>query len=391
MTSRPNPTREILHFIAGLETGGAEMALYRLVKSGPLAVFRHRIISLSTEGDVGPLITRTGARVETLGMPRSGTPPLKSFMRVLAAARRPETAIIQGWMYHGNLAATLAWVGAARRLPLVWNIRHSIYDLGWEKPRTARIVRSSALLSRLPQAIIYNSVVSAEQHERLGYVHWRRHVVPNGFDLSLFRPDPAARSRLLASLALPEDALLIGLIARYHPHKDHDCFLDAAAQVAMRMPQARFVMAGAGVDRENGHLASRVAALGLDQRVVMLGQRSDVPALLAGLDIVCLSSRSEGFPNVIGEAMACGVPCVVTDVGDAGWLVGDTGFVVPPMDAGALAQGIMRLAGLSPVERAAWGARARERIKENFSLDAVAQHFRCLYDKLLTDRVQTAA
>ncbi|HEX6977942.1 MAG TPA: glycosyltransferase [Alphaproteobacteria bacterium] len=391
MSAPPNQTREILHFIAGLETGGAELALYRLVTSGPLAVFRHRVISLSTEGDVGPLIARTGALVETLGMPRAGRLPLKSVMRILSAARRPETAIIQGWMYHGNLAATLAWFGAAGRCPLVWNIRHAIYDLGWEKPRTARIVRSSALLSRLPRAIIYNSAAGAGQHERLGYLHRRRHVIPNGFDLSLFRPDPAARSRLLTELALPEDALLVGLVARYDPHKDHDCFLDAAAQVASRMPQARFIMAGAGVDRENGHLTSRVAALGLDQRVVMLGRRSDVPALLAGLDIACLSSRSEGFPNVVGEAMACGVPCVVTDVGDAGWIVGDTGCVVPPMDAGALAQGIMRVASLSRAERAAWGARARERIKENFSLDAVARQFRSLYDDLLMDRGQAAA
>ena len=264
--------------------------------------------------------------------------------------------------------------------------------LAAERGLTATTVRLGALFSRGPAAIIYNSRVAAAQHEAIGYCAARRAIIPNGFDCRRFRPDERAREEVRAELRVSREALLVGLIARFHPVKDHATFLQAAAQVARAHPAVRFLLAGTGVTGEQPGLRKLVAEHRLRDRVFLLGERSDVPRLTAALDIACSSSWIEGFSNTIGEAMACGVPCVATGDGDTtAELVAGTGLMVPPRDPAALAQAILRLIDAGAEQRQQLGQAARQRIESEFSLPSIARRYEDLYQAYVEGAAQPPA
>jgi glycosyltransferase involved in cell wall biosynthesis len=263
-----------------------------------------------------------------------------------------------------------------KKAPVIWNIRQTVYDLRNERWLTAKLIRLGARLSSRPAAIIYNSQTSAAQHEELGYGAEKRVIIPNGFDCQFLRPDEAARKAVRAELGVTDDNILIGLVARYHPMKDHAGFLRAAAIVAQARPLSRFVLAGTGISAKQTELAELLKQNGLQGRVTLLGERSDIPQLNNAFDIACSASAwGEGFSNSIGEAMACGVPCVVTDVGDSAYIVGDTGLVAPPREPQAFANAIVRLIDMGAAGRKKLGAKARKRIETEFSLPAVVQKY----------------
>lgn len=369
----------VLHIITGLATGGAETMLRKLLSGMDGRQFEAHVVSLGQGGRLAEEIRSLGIPVTELGM-ASGRPSLGAALALCRLARQFRPQIIQGWMYHGNLAAWLAWHAAGRKAALVWNIRQSLEDLAWEKAGTRAVIRFCARRSAGVSRILYNSETSRLQHEAIGYPSARGMTIPNGFETEIFRPDPEAGLRLRAELKLPDEALLIGLVARYHPMKDHRNFLEASALLSARNPLAHFVLAGREVDDNNVELRDQVSRLGLAGKVFLLGERRDVPALMAGFDVVATSSsNSEGFPNVIGEAMSCGVPCVVTDVGDSAHIVGDTGFVVPPADASALAQAWFELLSMAPEKRLALGERARQRVLQLYSLAQTARRYEALY------------
>lgn len=385
LTAAPSarPIR-IAFVITGLAVGGAEMMLWKLLSRMDRAQFEPTVISLSGQAvEMLPAFQALGIRCEVLGWRASHHAITR--MRPLAhTLRRLAPDVVQGWMYHGNIAATMAVRFARLDVPVLWNIRATLMERRHEKAATALIIRLGGLLSSSPARIINNSASSAAEHEqRRGYRAAKRVILPNGFDTDRFRPSPAARSALRRELRLAEDALLIGLIARYHPMKDHRTFLQSAALVAQRHPDAQFVMAGEGVDGANDALNALISEMGLGGRLHAIGPREDVHVVSAALDIqVSSSSSGEGFPNVIGEAMASGVPCVVTDVGDSADVVGEIGVSVPPRDPQALADGIARLIELGPEARATLGLRARARAIERFSLDAVVRRYEALYRQL---------
>lgn len=375
----------ILHVITGLDTGGAETMLLKLLTVHVSAGVECAVVSLGGEGTLGPRIGALGVPVLGLGLSRRMPNPA-ALLTLLRFVRRFDPQLIQGWMYHGNLAASLAGLGTRRRVPVNWSIRQSLYDLAAERPATAILIRLGARLSRRPAAIIYNSETSAAQHEALGYAATDRHVIPNGFDCDAFRPSEATRQRVRAALGIAEDAVVIGLIARWHPMKDHRTFFEAAAPVAARHPSARFLLAGSGISADEPGLTQLIAEHGLQSRVLLLGERADVAELTAALDIACsASARGEGFANVIGEAMASGVPCVVTDVGDSARIVGATGIVVPARAPAALADAIGGLIDAGPERRRELGAAARRRVETEFSLPAVAERYLELYRRQVAD------
>jgi len=177
------------------------------------------------------------------------------------------------------------------------------------------------------------------------------------------------------------EALLVGVIGRHHPMKDQANFLRAAGQISKRYREAHFLLAGRGVDVDNRTLLKLIEELKLDDHVHLLGERTDIARLVAALDIFCLSScYGESFPIIVGEAMSCAVPCVVTDVGDSAWMVSDTGRVVPPRDTGALAAACEEFLDIGPAGRQAIGAAARSRVTELFSLPSVVARYEELYE-----------
>lgn len=370
----------ILHIISGLSLGGAEVSLVKLLKHLNGGRYEHSVISLTNLGPMAEEIASLGIPVEALGLSRRFPNPL----HVVALAqriRRETPDIIDAWMYHSNVAAVASrFVG--RKIPIIWNIRHSLHHIRSEKSNTAFAIRIGKYLSKYADRIVYNSEVSFLQHREYGYCDARSAVIPNGFDCEMYRPLPGSRNEIRAALGLPAQSLLIGHIARYHPMKDHANMLRAAALVAGRIDNAHFIFIGHGVDSNNQEMGRLIIENGLSNRVHLLGDRNDLNKVLPAMDLVVSSSYGEGFPNVVAEAMACGVPCVVTDVGDSAAVVGDTGLVVEANDSNGLAEGIKFFATMNCENRCGFGKRARDRIKENYSIQKTVSFYKQLYSNV---------
>ena len=374
----------VCHIITGLYTGGAEMMLYRLLAATDRCRYEPTVISLIDQGAVGERIRALDIPVHTLELNRSSG-ILAGPVRLLSLLRSLQPDLIQGWMYHGNLAATFA--GFLTGAPTVWGIHYSLYDPASERLGSRAIIELSRWLSGRPTATVYVSHISAEQHAAHGFQDRDRRIIPNGFDGEVHRPDTASRDRFRAEIGAHESEFLVGLIARYHPMKDHANLLRAASTLTGLSPRIRWVLAGPGVDASNAELTGMISELGLSEHTHLLGERSDTPAILTGLDLLCMSSsHGEAFPMVVGEAMASGLPCVVTDVGDAAWLVGDTGWVVPPRNSEALAAALTEAWALGSTARAERGRAARQRVLERFSLAATTTAYQNLYETLITHR-----
>lgn len=372
----------VAHVITGLETGGAEVMLYRLLAATDRDRFRSSVVSLTGLGPVGDDVRRLGVPVRALAM-RPGIPDPVAIARLARWLRRDRPDVVQTWMYHADLLGGVA-AKAAGNVPVAWGLHNTDLAPGVAKRSTVATALACARLSPwLPAAIVCCTEATRRVHERLGYRADKMVVVPNGFDLDDFKPDAAARAAVRRELGLPPDAPLIGLLARFHPQKGHRFFLEAAALLAARRADVHFLLCGDGVTRDNAELAARVDAAGLSDRCHLLGRRRDTARLQASLDVATSASvAGEALSLALGEAMACAVPCAVTDVGDSALLVGDTGRVVPPGDAAALAAAWQGLLALSPVDRAGLGQRARERIAEHFALPRTVRRYECLYARL---------
>ncbi|MEP6775575.1 MAG: glycosyltransferase, partial [Chloroflexota bacterium] len=314
-----------------------------------------------------------------LGMQRGRLTP-QHIGQLYRLLKRESPDILQTWMYHANLIGVIA--GRLARVPhILWNLRCSDCVVGASRS-TVWTFKLCARLSRWPNVIIANSVAGRRFHASRGY-HARRWVVlPNGFDLDHFKPDDQARCAVRAELQLASDALLVGLVGRYDPPKDHANFLRAAMLLSERHPEVHFLLAGRGVVPDNSALMEVVGSHSVRERLHLLGERSDMPAIMAALDVLVSSSSSEGFPNVIGEAMCCGVPCVVTDVGDSARLVGDCGVVVPPHDPEAIAGALEALLGSETSARRSLGMAARRRMAEQYNLPVIVRGYEGLYTSL---------
>ncbi|TEB06592.1 putative glycosyltransferase EpsF [Pelotomaculum schinkii] len=381
---------KLLHLITDLHVGGAEMMLYKLLSNIDREVFEVEVVSLTDTGPVGIKIRELGVPVRALEIRKKAPNPLK-LLQFARQIRQSPPHCIQTWMYHADLAGGLASV-LAGRIPVIWGIRHSRLDPQSTKRTTLWIAGICARLSRkLPAKIVCCSEASRQVHAELGYETGKMVVIPNGFDLSAYKPDPSSRIYVRRELGIPEEALLIGMVARYAPDKDHRNFIYAAARLNTCRPDVHFLLCGDGVTWENPELVAWTKAAGILDRCHLLGRRDDIARLTASLDIATSSSYSEGFSNVIGEAMACGVPCVATDVGDSALVVGQTGKAVPPKDHRTLAQAWSELIELGPVGRSRLGQAARLRIKEHFSLPLIVNRYEELYKEVICNDVSEYA
>ena len=366
--------RKIVYVTAGLGGGGAEAMLTRLAAAKPGVADEITVVSLLPGGTHVGRLRAAGVAVIELNFERAGgiAAGLVKLAKLIAE-RQPD--IVQGWMYHGDLVALAALVlsGRRKRTHLVWSIRCSAMDLrGYGGLGLRLVVKACTLLSRWPDLVTANSVAGLKSHLALGYRPRRAEVVGNGIDIDEFRPDPAARRAVRVELGIPETATVLAHIARVDPMKDHTTFLAAMA----RLPELSALLVGAGTE-----------TLPAARNVLRLGRRDDVARLFAAADFVVSSSRfGEGFSNVLGEGMACGLPAIATDVGDARRIVGDTGLVVPPADPAALAAAIRSLAAESVPARAERAARARARIVDNFGLAGAVRRHMELYAALASPR-----
>ena len=371
----------VLYVITGLGTGGAEVMLLKLLERLDRKRYTPMVISLTTMGEIGPRIAALGIQVRALGM-SSGLPSPPSFFCLIQLIKKFKPDIVNTWLYHadlfGGVAARLA--GAPN---IAWNLRNSNLDRDKTRWSTRLVVRFCTATSHwLPKKILTCSETARRFHVELGYSAGKMVVIPNGFDLARFCSDTESRSTVRRELGLPNDVKLVGLIARYDPQKNHLGFIEAAVAIHLAMPDVHFVLAGSGVDASNVALKTHIDLRGLADRVHLLGRRDDTPRLMAALDVLASSSYGEAFPNVLGEAMASGVPCVVTDVGDSAEIVGETGRVVQPGDMQGLAQHIVDMLRLPTEEKRELGLKARVRIDSYYEIGFVAQLYEAFYEKL---------
>jgi glycosyltransferase involved in cell wall biosynthesis len=374
----------VVHLITDLDVGGAEMMLARLVAGMDRDAIDNTVISLTSGGAVAERIAGSGVRVVSLDM-QPGRLNIGGVPRLVRLLRQMGPDVLQTWLYHADLLGLIA--GTVARIPaIVWNIRCSHLVMSDYSASLPSIIRILALSSRRPAAVVCNSVAGQQVHHELGYRPRRWEIIPNGVDIEVVLPTAAARAQLREELHLPASSSVVGLIGRFHPMKGHTDFLQAAARVCRETDDVYFVAIGRGVG-SSGALRQLLAELGIERRIRLMEERTDVAGVLAGLDVVVSASTSgEGFPNVIVEAMAAGVPCVVTDVGDAAAIVGDSGVVVRPADPPALASGISQLLRLSTEKRASLARRVRERVVEEFSIRQAATRYEQLYRQLAAAR-----
>jgi len=371
---------KILHVITGLDVGGAELGLLRLLsRLGPL--YRSQVVSLSNVGIVGKRIQEFGVPVHALGM-RPAIPNPFAIIHLAGMMKRLRPDLVHTWMYHadliGGLAARLAGFQA-----LAWAIRNGNLPVDKTKWSTRAVMRVCAKLSRrLPVRIISCSYAALAIHVALGYDESRFVVIPNGFDLLRFQPNPKARLEVRRELGVSPNSFVVGFVARFDPQKNHRVFFKAAGILHAKRPDVHFFLIGAGIELGDPKLAEWTKSNRVENVVHLLGLRDDVPRLTASFDIATSCSWSEAFPNALGEAMACGVPCVATDVGDSAYIVGDTGLIVKPGDPDALAEAWLKLEALSIEERDALGECARKRVAENFELGSVVSRYEAFYDEL---------
>ena len=370
---------KIVHVITALPADGAEMLLYRLIRTSRDSGVRHTVISLSPEDTLAARIREAGAEVRILGM-RPGAPGPGKFATLVRWLDELDPDVVQSWLYHGDLMGGLALHAAnawrrlrgsrAPRPALVWGIHHTDLRSTGSSRMTRWVTKACAVLSsRVPDSIVCCGEAAMRSHVQGGYCAAKMTVIPNGFELDVFRPMPQARDALRRDLGFDADAPVVGIVGRYHAVKDYPNFIAAMRRVLDVLPHCRFVMAGRGLDGDNRELVSLLEEAGVAHAGRLLGALRHPETMLAGLDVFCLSSRSEGLPTVVGEAMACRVPCVATDAGDTAWLIGDTGLVTPPENADALGRALIDMLTMPAEERSRLGLAARERIERVFSIE----------------------
>jgi glycosyltransferase involved in cell wall biosynthesis len=369
---------KIVHIITGLSTGGAEMMLYKLLSRTNREKFSCEVISLTDTGAIADKITQLGIPVHVLGMTR-GKIEIMAFLKIMRLLRTINPDLIQTWLYHSDLIGGLA--AKLSGCPnIYWNIRQSNINPEGNKKSTIRVARTCAKLSNwIPKKIICCSHAAKESHRSLGYNDKKMQVIPNGFDLEKFRPDPKARESVFKELGIDKTAHLIGLVARYDPQKDHKNFIHSAKFIHEKYPAAHFLLCGDGINEENSELVNWIEETGISKNFHLMGIRNDTSRLFAAMDITISSSIGEGFSNVIGEALSCEVPCVVTDVGDSALIVGDTGIVVPAKNSQAIADAVGELLGKPEEERKELGRQARERVKSFYSIDHIVSEYESAY------------
>ena len=367
---------QVLHIITGLGDGGAEALLYRMCKFDK--EHNHIVISLMDEQKYGPLLNEIGVVVHTLSFPK-GKIKFSGFFKLYRLIKQIKPDVVQTWLDHadmiGGIVARLAGIKN-----IVWGVHHTALVKGESKLSTIFISKINVFLSYfIPKKIIYCAHESKKAQEKIGYKKAIGVVVLNGYDIEGFTQNDSLSVEIRNDLSINADSFLIGHVGRYDPQKDLSNLIEAFALLNQKKLDFDAVIVGANLDNNNRALVSMLNKNGLSKYVHLLGRRDDITAIMNGIDLFVLSSKSEAFPNVLNEAMLCGTPCVTTDVGDAGKIVRDTGWVVRPKDSEALANAIIKASEEKESNKSIWLQRktaCRKRVVENFSLEKMVKEYK---------------
>tara|TARA_B100000575_G_scaffold287634_1_gene286292 strand:- start:356 stop:1483 length:1128 start_codon:yes stop_codon:yes gene_type:complete len=366
----------VLHIITGLDDGGAEAVLFRMCKLDKK--YKHIVISLQAQQKYVSLLQKFNISVHTLNFSKSSINFFGLF-KLFKLIRQIKPDIVQTWMPHADLiGGVLARIAGVKKI--FWGVHHTNLIKGKINRLVVMINRLNALLSNLvPTKIIYCAEKSREVQESIGFKKSKGVVVHNGYDTNSFFQDNSLDQIIRNELGIPHEAFLIGHVGSYQPLKDQETLIKSLSYLDQKRINFNAIFVGNKLEPSNENLISLIKKNGLSERIHLLGIRNDITAIMNGIDIFMLSSISEAFPNVLNEAMACGTPCITTDVGDAALIVGDTGWVVSPQDSKALAKASIEALEEKEFYYESWEQRkkaCRKRILENFSLEKMVEKYK---------------
>lgn len=362
------PGAPVVLLIRSLGLGGAERQLVALANQ-----FAARSIPVVVLTFYGGGVLAAGLqddRVQLVNLRKRGRWDLAFLLRLAATIRRWRPSCVYSFLTDSNVL--LACVMPALGAPIVWGIRCSFKPLDRYGRVSHMMVWLERMLSWVPDMTIYNSHAGLLYHVGHGYPESKASVVQNGIDTGIYRQDPEGRARVRAQIGLDEDGVLVGLVARLDPVKNVEGFIEAARLAAAENPRLHFVSVGEGDRVLAKALRQQAEDAELADRFTWAGGRRDMPAVYSALDISCSMSLGEGFSNSLAESMACQVPCIASDVGDARELIGESGIVLRSSTPQAMAGAILELAAAPTAHRLALGVESRQRIVEKFGVDVMA-------------------
>jgi glycosyltransferase involved in cell wall biosynthesis len=372
----------ILFLMRSLEIGGAERQVVELVKNMDHSRFDILVVTFYNEGALRPLIEHIpGIQVTSLG--KAGRWDLIPFFwKLVGIVRTYRPDIIQSYLDVPNIFNVL--VGKLLRIKTILGVSASFIDFSRYDWTASLVYKIGAFLSHFADKTIANSNAGEKYNIEHGYSAKKISIIHNGIDAHTFRPDKSTGNRIRAQWGISEPEKVVGIVGRIDPMKDHSTFLRAAALVSQQFPDSRFVCIGRGPQGYQDEIKALAASLMDKRKVLWISncEDKDIPAAYNAFDVLISSSYGEGLPVVLGEAMASGIPCVVTDVGDSGFAVGDTGFVVPPQNPELLANAIGKVLDMNDSERLLLGQKARQRVLDHFSIDKMVSAYEAVYENL---------
>lgn len=370
-----NKTQRVLHIITDLGDGGAQSVLYSLCKADPSTT--HIVVSMRASGKYGDILRKIGVRVELLEMSKL-RPPFGAALKLYRLIKSSRPELVQTWMYHANMFGGLV-ARAAGAKHICWGIFHATLSRQEMRWSTRLVVRIGASLSRIvPGKIIICAEAAVAPHAAIGYERSRLVVVPSGFDLKRFAPNPQKRNSFRKELGIADAVIVLGSVARMHPAKDHTSLLDALEKLVRVRTDVLLLLVGTRTD--GPEMAKEIRQRGLQGYVRALGPRYDVPEIMNGIDVHVMSSVTEGFPSVLCEAMSCGTPCVATDVGDARKIVGEDGWIVPAGDPQALSQALdVACQTVRGPHAAELSQRVRMSIEDRFTVEGMVSRYHTVW------------
>lgn len=364
---------KIVHIITGLGSGGAENMLYKLLRYSDKSLYYHEVISLLDEGTIGEKIKAEGIKVHSLNL--TGKNLIKSL--IIAKKICEDVDIVNTWLYHADIFGFILGKIFLKK-KLIWNIRHSNLEKEVNKSITLKIVRLNAFLSKKVDHITFNSKQAFKVHRQVGYSYNQSTTVPNGFELNKFKFNYDDRERIRKELSISLEEKVFITVGRWNLQKDYHTLIRGLSELRKQNVRFKMIMVGTNLDWHNKELTEMVNNYGLRENMILLGRRSDISNVLSVGDVYISSSVGESFSNAIGEAMACELPCVVTDVGDSKIIVGDTGLVIDAKDYLGLANKLFTM--VNDVNLKELGKQARKRVVNNYDIREVVKLYEKIYN-----------
>lgn len=360
----------IMLLIRSLGVGGAERQIIALANQ--LAERGEAVVVATFYCGGGLEGTLNSKRVSRIVLGKHGRWDFTFPFRLALAIRRVRPWLIYSFMPGANIASAL--VRPFVTPPVVWGIRSSYMPLERYGFVSMIVGWFEGALAHMPRMTIYNSVAGLRHYVSKGYPEQNSYIVQNGIDINLYRRVEEGGRRVRNEIGVADNEILVGLVGRIDPVKNIGKFIDAAQQAAQVDRRLRFVLVGDGNVELVKSLRQQARMAGLDDRLTWLGVRQDMPEVYSALDISCSMSMGEGFSNVLAESMACEVPCIASDVGDARILLGNCGIILQSVTPQVMAEAIISMAALSVDARQIMGKACRQRIVANFSVSTMVDN-----------------